>query len=56
MNAPMAEPRETLAEIRRIADVVLPGYRLQRRFFFRYILVWQKPVPQAGLASESPIA
>lgn len=32
-----------LKEIRKVADVVIPGFRLQRHLFWRYSLIWQKP-------------
>ena len=44
VGAPMADPRETLAEIRATTAVHLPGARVRRHLFFRYSLVWQKPV------------
>ncbi|MEU8894879.1 class I SAM-dependent methyltransferase [Nocardia sp. NPDC048505] len=44
MTAPVAAPRETLAEIRAAAAESLPGARLRRRLFWRYALVYDKPV------------
>lgn len=38
--APSSEP---LAEIRRVARMVLPGSRVRRRFWYRYSLTWTKP-------------
>jgi 2-polyprenyl-3-methyl-5-hydroxy-6-metoxy-1,4-benzoquinol methylase len=40
--APIAEPRETLAEIRTAAARHLPGARIERRLLWRYTLVWTK--------------
>ena len=37
-------PKETLADIRRATQELLPGAVVRRRFFFRYSLVWQKPL------------
>lgn len=33
----------SLKQIRRIANAVIPGFRLQRHLFWRYSLIWQKP-------------
>ncbi|MEV0359852.1 class I SAM-dependent methyltransferase [Nocardia sp. NPDC050697] len=44
MRAPVAEPRETLAEIRAAAARELPGARIRRRLFWRYTLVWDHRV------------
>jgi len=41
--APVAEPKETLHEIRTVSNAILPGARLERRLFFRYSLIWRKP-------------
>jgi SAM-dependent methyltransferase len=40
--APISPPHETLQEIRRAAVDVLPGARVQRRFFHRWTLAWRK--------------
>lgn len=37
----LAEPRESLAEIRRAAREALPGAKVRRRFYYRYTLEWQ---------------
>lgn len=37
----VAEPREGLAEIRRVADDVLPGAAIRRRLYYRYRLYWR---------------
>ncbi|WP_324893727.1 class I SAM-dependent methyltransferase [Paenibacillus sp.] len=39
----MAEPKESIADVRRAARDVLPGAVLRRRFYFRYVLTWDKP-------------
>ncbi|MFC8532213.1 class I SAM-dependent methyltransferase [Nocardia sp. NPDC057227] len=44
MRAPIAEPRETLAEIRAAAAGELPGARIRRRLFWRYTLVYDDRV------------
>lgn len=37
----VADPREGLAEIRRVATDVLPGVRIRRGLYYRYRLLWQ---------------
>jgi Methylase involved in ubiquinone/menaquinone biosynthesis len=39
----LAEPKESLDEIRRAARELLPGAKVRRRFHFRYTLSWDKP-------------
>ena len=41
----MAQPQESLAEIRAAAAAALPGAIVRRRFYYRYSLVWRKPIP-----------
>jgi SAM-dependent methyltransferase len=41
--APTRDPEQTLQEIARSVDSVLPGATLERRLLFRYSLVWRKP-------------
>jgi SAM-dependent methyltransferase len=41
--APLREPGETLYDIRRTCDLLLPGSHLRRRLLFRYSLTWRKP-------------
>ncbi|TDE42605.1 class I SAM-dependent methyltransferase [Nonomuraea mesophila] len=41
--APVAQPRMTLTEIRQEAGVLLPGFRLRRLLFWRYLLAYRKP-------------
>lgn len=38
----IAEPREGLGEIRRVADEVLHGAQVRRALYYRYLLRWQK--------------
>jgi len=37
----VAEPRESLVEIRRVADDVLPGAVIRRGLYYRYRLCWR---------------
>lgn len=39
----VTEPRDGLDEIRRIAEEVLPGVRIRRALYYRYLLRWRKP-------------
>lgn len=43
MSAPIAPIATTLAEVRAVAALVLPGASIRRRLFWRYSLVWQAP-------------
>jgi hypothetical protein len=43
VSAPMKDPVESFAEIRRVCDAVLPGCALRRELLLRISLVWQKP-------------
>lgn len=40
---PVADGALTTRETRAAAEAVLPGVRVRRLLFFRYLLVWQKP-------------
>ncbi|MGG6266783.1 class I SAM-dependent methyltransferase [Leptolyngbya sp. AN03gr2] len=42
-TAPTRPAQLSLKQIRKVADVVIPGFRLRRRLFWRYLLIWQKP-------------
>lgn len=42
IGVPVAEPSESLAEIRRAAARLLPGSRVRRRFYYRYTLTWDR--------------
>jgi SAM-dependent methyltransferase len=46
VGAPLAEPQETLGEIRTACAAQLPGAEFQRRLLFRYSIVWRKPVAE----------
>lgn len=39
----LAEPKESLREIRRAANEVLPGSIARHRFYYRYLLSWDNP-------------
>ncbi|MFC5402655.1 class I SAM-dependent methyltransferase [Cohnella soli] len=39
----IADPKESLSEIRHVAREVLPGAKIRRRFYYRYLLSWDKP-------------
>ena len=43
IGVPVAEPREGPREIRRTAAAVLPGARIRRGLYYRYLLRWTKP-------------
>ncbi|WP_033252579.1 class I SAM-dependent methyltransferase [Kitasatospora phosalacinea] len=53
VRAPVAPPRMTYAETRREAAVLLPGFRMRRLLFWRYLLVYRAPgaVSAAGAVS-----
>jgi SAM-dependent methyltransferase len=53
VGAPTQEPTETLRSIRRESDSILPGAVLRRQFFFRYTMVWSKPVWSKPVWSKS---
>ena len=40
---PVREPEPTVREVRRRATGVLPGVRVRRLLFWRYLLVWRRP-------------
>lgn len=42
-GAPMEDPTDSWATVRRTAQRVLPGVTFRRRLYWRYTLVWQKP-------------
>ena len=39
----IAAPKESLSEIRQMAHEVMPGAIIRRRFYYRYLLSWNKP-------------
>ena len=41
IGVPVAEPRESLGEIRRVADDVLPRAVIRRGLYYRYRLLWR---------------
>ena len=41
--APLSSPAESLRDIGRVCDRLLPGAELRRRLLFRYTLIWRKP-------------
>ena len=43
-GAPMLDPRESWGEVRRAAKAALPGSRYRRRLYWRYTLVWNRPL------------
>jgi 2-polyprenyl-3-methyl-5-hydroxy-6-metoxy-1,4-benzoquinol methylase len=43
IGVPVADAHENLAEIRRIADDVLPGAVVRRALYYRYLLRWRGP-------------
>jgi 2-polyprenyl-3-methyl-5-hydroxy-6-metoxy-1,4-benzoquinol methylase len=43
VGAPLRDPSMTLAEIRHLARVMLPGATIRRHILWRYSLVWEKP-------------
>ena len=43
----MADPRTSLAEIRRAAATITPGARIRRGLYHRYLLSWARPGPRA---------
>jgi 2-polyprenyl-3-methyl-5-hydroxy-6-metoxy-1,4-benzoquinol methylase len=43
-NVRITAPKETIREIRQIAQQILPGVKVRRRFYFRYSLAWDKPL------------
>ncbi|NQX58169.1 class I SAM-dependent methyltransferase [Paenibacillus qinlingensis] len=40
----ISAPKETLREIRQVAKEILPGAKVRRRFYYRYLLSWDKPL------------
>lgn len=42
-GAPTPEATYDYAEVRRVADAILPGVRYRRHLLWRYSLVWQRP-------------
>jgi len=40
----IADPKESIREIRQVAHELLPGAKIRRRFYYRYLLSWDKPI------------
>jgi len=40
----MTDPLESLGEIRRVADDVIPGADVRRALYYRYLLRWRRPL------------
>lgn len=47
MTAPARDPEHTLEEIREVFVRLLPGVRIRRGLFFRYLMTWQAQPPEA---------
>lgn len=47
-DMPVLDPQLTAGQVRRRATTVLPGVRVRRLLFWRYLLVWTKP-PADGI-------
>lgn len=47
---PVIDPELTVGQVRHRAASVLPGVRVRRLLFWRYLLVWQKPAFHPGTA------
>ncbi|GAB3701356.1 class I SAM-dependent methyltransferase [Corynebacterium nasicanis] len=47
IGVPVAAARESIAEIRATARTILPGARLRRGLYYRYLLRWRKPTTAA---------
>jgi len=43
-GSPRQDPRESWSTVREVAERVLPGVVYRRRFYWRYTLVWKRPV------------
>jgi SAM-dependent methyltransferase len=43
IGVPVAEPNESLSEIRHAVRTVLPGARIRRGLYYRYLLRWMRP-------------
>ena len=40
----VADPATSLAEVRRAAQALMPGVRVRRGLYYRYLLSWRRPV------------
>jgi len=43
-GAPVSDPEQGYGEVRRLARELLPGVHWRRRLYWRYSLVWRRPV------------
>jgi hypothetical protein len=50
-DMPTADPSATTTEVRELAERVLPGVRVRRLLFWRYLLVWRRGPECFGPAS-----
>lgn len=46
LTMPMLDPQETFAQIRDAARDIVPGAIVRRRLYFRYSLLWRRPVDE----------
>ncbi|HEX4442948.1 MAG TPA: class I SAM-dependent methyltransferase [Galbitalea sp.] len=42
-GGPVAGPKESWTEIRRLVSIALPGARFRKRLYWRYSVVWNRP-------------
>lgn len=45
IDVKIASPKESFQEIRNVARELLPGAKITRRFYYRYVLTWEKGSP-----------
>ncbi len=43
-KAPVRPAKLSLKQIKLVADSIIPGYKIKRHFFWRYSLIWKKPI------------
>ncbi|MNR39126.1 hypothetical protein D3C85_1573020 [compost metagenome] len=43
-NVRIAAPKESIREIRQVTNEILPGAKVRRRFYYRYLLSWDNPL------------
>lgn len=48
------DPALTTREVADLAATILPGVHVRRLLFWRYLLIWQKPVAQGSSVSTRP--
>ncbi|MGO2665463.1 class I SAM-dependent methyltransferase [Mycetocola reblochoni] len=54
IGVPTMEPRENLTAIRQISGEILPGRKIRRGLYYRYLLTWEKLIETTG--SAPPVA